>query len=362
MKWQVYLVVLCGLLFLASCISAQRQRGNRRNRQNRPNRPNRQNRPNRPNRQNRPNRRGNAGRRGRRPSTNQGRGPLVTLPTNSTECELIQVPMCRGMIGYSHTRLPNQFGHTTQLQVYRALEYMWPFMDIGCSVDFRTTACGYHLPKCTPGESELQLPCKETCNRARRCNVRMRQLQSQWPSEFKCRTLTSHRQGRCVPPKQRGESCHQRHLTCERNPIPLCQNLTFSQGSLPNMFLQCKVEEIEAEMQQFQDLLRTNCSPHLRFFMCGIYMPYCVRAETPFALPCREICEDVRQSCERVYRRLTGGLPWPSKFQCHRYPQSTNVHQVCASPSDVVLRTPEPEPESSTRRPRRPRTRSRTNN
>lgn len=34
-------------------------------------------------------------------------------------CEEIMVPMCRGLIGYTHTKLPNRFGHKHQRQVYR---------------------------------------------------------------------------------------------------------------------------------------------------------------------------------------------------------------------------------------------------
>ena len=34
------------------------------------------------------------------------------------ECEEVVVPLCRGLVGYTHTRLPNRFGHVTQEQVY----------------------------------------------------------------------------------------------------------------------------------------------------------------------------------------------------------------------------------------------------
>ncbi|XP_041355646.1 atrial natriuretic peptide-converting enzyme-like [Gigantopelta aegis] len=280
----------------------------------------------------RPRNRGQNGNRGQ--SGNRGRNPARRQ--NHRRCQKIQVPMCRGMIGYGFTNLPNKYGHRTQLQVYRALEYLWSFMDIGCSSNFRLFVCSLYLPKCTRRTLQ-QLPCKETCTRAKNgCEDRMEELQSSWPSHFNCSSLLPRRSKKCIGPKPNGRSCQQ-HVICRRNQIPICQGLTFSRGSLPNMFLQCSTREITTELRQFEGLIQSNCSSHLRFFLCGIYMPYCIRAENPFAMPCRELCEGIRRDCEATYSRLHGRLPWPSKFQCHRYPDSTNHQYMCVMPSDHQL-------------------------
>ena len=47
------------------------------------------------------------------------RGPGGRGGTAVRRCEEIHVPMCKGLVGYTRTKLPNRFNHTTQLQVYR---------------------------------------------------------------------------------------------------------------------------------------------------------------------------------------------------------------------------------------------------
>ncbi|ESO87898.1 hypothetical protein LOTGIDRAFT_89037, partial [Lottia gigantea] len=119
----------------------------------------------------------------------------------ASSCEDITLPMCRGLVPYSQTLLPNEFGHTTQRQVYRALEYLWPFMDIGCSRNFRVMACGLYLPKCPTGGQRMGFkPCRETCKKARRCRRRLTELQSTWPREFKCPKLKPKSSGKCIEP------------------------------------------------------------------------------------------------------------------------------------------------------------------
>lgn len=87
-------------------------------------------------------------------------------------------------------------------------------------------------------------------------------------------------------------------------------------------------------MLQFRPLIASNCHAGLRFFLCGLYQPFCVRANIPFALPCRELCEEIKEACEAQYTRRFAGLPWPSKFQCHRYPALNDENFRCVMPSD----------------------------
>ena len=40
------------------------------------------------------------------------------INSTTSECEEVLVPMCRGLVDYNFTRLPNRFNHTTQNQVF----------------------------------------------------------------------------------------------------------------------------------------------------------------------------------------------------------------------------------------------------
>ncbi|OWF37022.1 Frizzled-5 [Mizuhopecten yessoensis] len=109
----------------------------------------------------------------------------------------------------------------------------------------------------------------------------------------------------------------------------MCNGFNIGKGSLPNFFQQGDPKMIAKEMENFRLLLRSNCSPDLRFFMCGVYKPFCPSNNRPIVLPCRELCEEVKMSCAAKYRELYNGLRWPSKFQCHRYPFSNSTRMPC---------------------------------
>ncbi|BFZ20711.1 hypothetical protein BsWGS_23750 [Bradybaena similaris] len=260
------------------------------------------------------------------------------------QCQLIQVPMCKGLIAYNATRLPNRFGHTTQTEVYWALQPWWPFIDSGCSDNLRNFLCGLYLPRCAGNNSEPHYPCQETCKKAKvRCQKTMRQQHVRWGSDFKCITLLPKTSKQCVKPeRERKKKQHKEYVLCEVNKLPMCQGIPFPQGSLPNMFLQADKSEIDAEMRQFQPLLDSGCSRKLRLFMCGVFMPFCVpgshvdengdrqegsnnlvinrQPDVPFVVPCRELCQEIQDQCSAEYKQKTHGLPWPAKFHCHRFP------------------------------------------
>ncbi|XP_062618436.1 frizzled-6-like [Saccostrea cucullata] len=252
-------------------------------------------------------------------------------------CEEVMVPMCRGLVGYTHTRLPNRFGHTTQVQVYRAIERYWPFMDSDCHKNFRLTVCGTFLPKCMPGSNTTELPCRETCFSAKRgCSKKLKQGGSKWPNkQLKCNRFRRKRQGSCLKPVPRRLTPRPlRYAYCERNTFRVCENLSPPIRTLPNMFLQSDERLIEIEMNQYRPLLQTQCHENLQFLLCGTFAPFCQSDQQPFVQPCRETCEAVKTACLETFRGLYGGLPWPAKLQCHRYP-SGGAQSLCAAPNDA---------------------------
>ncbi|KAJ8301875.1 hypothetical protein KUTeg_020862 [Tegillarca granosa] len=258
----------------------------------------------------------------------------------ANRCQEIFVPMCRGQIGYTHTKLPNRYGHTTQGQVYRTLARWWRHMDSGCSENLRLTACGLYLPKCSESADSEELPCKETCVWARKfCKAKFEENNGTFPvQELRCRGLRKKKKGACIRPAKRRRNRGQRTQICRRNNVDMCQGLTFNRGTLPNFFNQSDVAQIKAEIRSYQPLFQTNCHAALKFLICGTYIPFCARGN-PWALPCREICNNVKQACMSDYTAIYGDIPWPQKFQCHLYPVSTSAtdRPVCVQPSDSVL-------------------------
>lgn len=87
--------------------------------------------------------------------------------------------------------------------------------------------------------------------------------------------------------------------------------------------LQSDLEEIRHEVLQYQSLIESGCSTRLTFLLCGAFMPFCIHGpslDQPYVVPCREVCQEVRNDCRRQFQELWGGIPWPAKLHCHRYP------------------------------------------
>lgn len=92
------------------------------------------------------------------------------------------------------------------------------------------------------------------------------------------------------------------------------------------MCVQSDIEEIRKEMQQYTTLVESGCSTRLAFLLCGTFMPFCIHSpkqQEPYVVPCREVCKQVQEDCGSQFHKTWGGLPWPAKFQCHRYPSRT---------------------------------------
>uniref|UniRef100_A0A3Q2DD80 FZ domain-containing protein n=1 Tax=Cyprinodon variegatus TaxID=28743 RepID=A0A3Q2DD80_CYPVA len=74
-------------------------------------------------------------------------------------------------------------------------------------------------------------------------------------------------------------------------------------------------EEAKLAIQQFVPLIKVECSPHLKPFLCSVFTPQCVsgRAQPP----CRTLCEQARSGCGRLMNSL--GSPWPEALKCESF-------------------------------------------
>ncbi|GFR88258.1 frizzled-5 [Elysia marginata] len=280
--------------------------------------------------------RGGRGGKRKRDPKQKGKGKMPYWKRNG--CEEIYLPMCKGQIPYKYTKLPNQFNHTTQAQVFRKLQRLDVYMDNYCSRNLRLLLCSNYVPKCN-GRRAPKLPCKSTCLAAKdKCAAQLKQMfDLEWEDQFSCEGMEEKQ---CIGPVK-DRKCPHEFPQCKKNQrVQVCRGLPFKYGALPNMFGQCHAFDINKQLRQFKSLRKTKCHPQLDFMLCGTHSPFCVYDDVPFTFPCREICEEVRASCEAEYKRLNHNLPWPRKLQCHIYPKSDSKEQRCVMPDDKVQYTP----------------------
>uniref|UniRef100_A0A4W5NAZ1 Frizzled class receptor 1 n=1 Tax=Hucho hucho TaxID=62062 RepID=A0A4W5NAZ1_9TELE len=109
------------------------------------------------------------------------------------------------------------------------------------------------------------------------------------------------------------------HGFCQPISIPLCTDIAYNETIMPNLLGHTNQEDAGLEVHQFYPLVKVQCSPDLKFFLCSMYAPVCTVLEQALP-PCRSLCERARQGCEALMNKF--GFQWPDtgelcgQFRC----------------------------------------------
>ena len=112
------------------------------------------------------------------------------------------------------------------------------------------------------------------------------------------------------------------HGRCEPITIPLCKDIQYNQTIMPNLLNHTKQEDAGLEVHQFFPLVKVKCSPHLKIFLCAMYVPVCTVLENAIP-PCRHLCNQARSGCETLMNKF--GFQWPNSLKCDKFP----THGLC---------------------------------
>ncbi|XP_041989199.1 frizzled-7 [Aricia agestis] len=125
------------------------------------------------------------------------------------------------------------------------------------------------------------------------------------------------------------------HGRCEPITIQFCQNLQYNQTIFPNLLHHARQEDIGNELYQFTPLIKLNCSPDLKFYLCSVYTPVCTILNNPIP-PCRQLCESAKQNC------VGKGVPWPDNLDCSKWPISNGNEPLCVGYNNVTHESHKP--------------------
>ena len=129
--------------------------------------------------------------------------------------------------------------------------------------------------------------------------------------------------------------------------VPLCAGMPYNQTSLPNSRGHTSLLEASAELKDFEPVIHSNCSSAIVHFLCSVYTPPCYDSDLAVKVvqPCRQLCVEVRDKCEGIYRQAS--LQWPQHLSCDHYPDRNDKSSVCFGPEDSsYLTIPKIEPQS----------------
>lgn len=98
--------------------------------------------------------------------------------------------------------------------------------------------------------------------------------------------------------------------------LRLCHTVGYQQMLLPNLLEHESMAEVKQQASSWVPLVHKRCHPGTQVFLCSLFAPVCL--ERPI-LPCRWLCEAVRDSCTPIMEAF--GFPWPEMLTCDKYPQ-----------------------------------------
>ncbi|GCB76994.1 frizzled-1 [Scyliorhinus torazame] len=133
------------------------------------------------------------------------------------------------------------------------------------------------------------------------------------------------------------------HGFCQPISIPLCTDIAYNQTIMPNLLGHTNQEDAGLEVHQFYPLVKVQCSPELKFFLCSMYAPVCTVLEQAIP-PCRSLCERARQGCEALMNKF--GFQWPESLRCENFP----VHgsqDLCVGQNNTEKGSPTLDPTQS---------------
>ncbi|VDL70002.1 unnamed protein product [Nippostrongylus brasiliensis] len=110
-------------------------------------------------------------------------------------------------------------------------------------------------------------------------------------------------------------------------PIPqnltICYGMQYNQMRLPNLLEHDTINEAIHQSSDWKSLLQLNCHPDTQLFLCSLFAPICLPTMDKEILPCRSLCNAVKQGCEG--RMSVYGFPWPEMLSCEKYPEDNDM-------------------------------------
>uniref|UniRef100_A0AAU7EBV9 SFRP1/2/5 protein n=1 Tax=Terebratalia transversa TaxID=34513 RepID=A0AAU7EBV9_TERTR len=102
--------------------------------------------------------------------------------------------------------------------------------------------------------------------------------------------------------------------------LTLCHDIGYTKMRLPNLLDQDTLKEVTHQAQSWVHLIRRQCHPDLKLFLCSLYSPVCLDR---FIWPCRSLCEAVKKDCEAPMMKW--GYPWPEMARCDKFPLDNDM-------------------------------------
>ncbi|XP_051261360.1 uncharacterized protein LOC127366462 isoform X3 [Dicentrarchus labrax] len=222
----------------------------------------------------------------------------------TANCKPITASFCQGL-GYTTTLHPSGvIGYN--------LQQIGQMVETACSPNIATLMCRVVVPECTAEDDSRLKPCRALCEKVKTdCDSVFKARRMYWPTRLRCDALP---ESNCMQ-SQSNPVAPTSPATCQTITVPLCNGLPYTETILPNILGHRTQEVAGMELHQFVPLVKVQCSPHLKSFLCSVYTPKCVSGQP--RPPCRTLCEQARSGCESLMNKFD--VMWPESLRCEAF-------------------------------------------
>ncbi|XP_066916483.1 uncharacterized protein [Clytia hemisphaerica] len=282
--------------------------------------------------------------------------------------------ICRGIQIDDQISFPNYLGHRNLNEAIKSISSYKVFIKLGCSNQFERFVCALHFPKC----NNKKPPCRQICELSRdSCAPKLMEFGMKWPvflgcgrfpdSEYADVCIGGTKKATVAPAPERSsipttttpksfpttvkqEPVRQSNIettalqTAEKSKcMSMADNKIIMKGFCRNrpynytiMKTKSEIEEANLVGNQFEPLLKVECSEHIQDFICSYYFPKC-EANKPLP-PCRSLCKEARKGCKELMNKF--GFQWPRHLRCRHFPKRNQEGNNCFMVKKKV--TPKP--------------------
>ncbi|XP_065916851.1 uncharacterized protein [Dysidea avara] len=271
------------------------------------------------------------------------------------QCEPVQAEICRELYGnHSLTAFPTQH-FDTQSDARLQFDSFNLLIQNQCSSMLNKFLCGYYFPPCTQsgcGNKNLLGPCQSLCMEVQRdCEPILTAHNLTW--NFNCSKLyTSASEQPCIDNTEvsttnKPATVPPIDMKCQQiEDNPVCSSFHSQYRTyFPNDKFTSQ-DLAKDHFDSFKPALDSNCSKNLKPFLCTSHYPICVETPTSSGTStqsifhCKQICEEVRNSCEPEL--LKNNFQWPELLNCDSFPDELCLNSTSFLPIEQPT-TPEPE-------------------
>lgn len=116
---------------------------------------------------------------------------------------------------------------------------------------------------------------------------------------------------------------------CEPIEISLCKDMPYNLTYYPNSMVQSDQHSLQTQTEHFRPLIKTNCHPQIKFFVCSVFAPMCPEHLPQAVTSCKSVCEEVKRDCLSILQEF--GIEWPEPLNCNKFPQAPDL---CMNPTN----------------------------